>query len=74
MKTSVDIPDRELRELIKLTKAKTKREAIVTAIGDFNRRQRMARLVEHSGAFGSLTTNEELEGLEGQEAHEERRR
>lgn len=68
MKTTVDIPDREFRELLRLTKAKTKREAIVIAIADFNRRQRMAALVKHSGTFRSLMTNEEIEALEAQEA------
>ena len=34
-----------------LTKAKTKREAVVTALEDFNRRQRMAELVKYAGTF-----------------------
>ena len=37
MKTTVDIPDEELEELIRHTGARTKRDAIVTAISDFNR-------------------------------------
>lgn len=69
MKTTVDIPDRELRELVKFTRAKTKRAAIVTAIMDFNRRRRMALLVKHSGTFRGLLTNEELEALEADEPH-----
>lgn len=69
MKTTVDIPDGELRELVRFTRAKTKREAIVTAISDFNRRRRMAALVKHSGTFRSLLTNEELEASEAQEPH-----
>jgi hypothetical protein len=68
MKTSVDIPDGALRELLKLTKAKTKREAIVTAIDDYNRRRRMAALAKHSGAFHSLMSNEDIEALEGRDA------
>ena len=69
MKTSLEIPDDELRDLVKFTRAKTKREAIVTAITDFNRRRRMAALVKHSGAFRSLPTNEEIEALEAREPH-----
>lgn len=65
MKTSVDIPNDELRELLRFTRAKTKREAIVTAIADFNQRRRMAALVKHSGTFRSLMTNEQIEALEG---------
>jgi hypothetical protein len=67
MKTSVEIPDGELEDLLKFTKAKTKREAIVTAITDFNRRQRMAALVKHSGTFRSLMTNDQIEALEVRE-------
>ncbi|MBI3181375.1 MAG: DUF2191 domain-containing protein [Myxococcales bacterium] len=70
MKTTVDIPDDEFRQLLRFTKAKTKREAIVTAIGDFNRRQRMAALVKHSGAFRSLMRNEDIEALEERDIRE----
>jgi hypothetical protein len=69
MKTTVEIPDAELRALVKFTRAKTKREAIVTAIVDFNHRRRMAALVKHSGTFRSLPTNEEVEALEEREPH-----
>jgi hypothetical protein len=69
MKTSVEIPDGELHDLVKFTRAKTKRAAIVTAIVDFNRRQRMAALVKHSGAFRCLLTNDEIEALEEREPH-----
>jgi hypothetical protein len=73
MKTSIDIPDDELRDLVKFTRAKTKKAAIVTAIADFNRRRRMAALIRHSGTFRSLTTNEELEALEAEEPHGRRK-
>ena len=69
MKTTVEIPDGELRDLVRFTRAKTKRVAIVTAIEDFNRRRRMAALIRHSGTFQSLVTNEEIEALEEQEPH-----
>ena len=64
MKTSLDIPDIELRDALRFTKAKTKREAIVTAVADYNRRQRMAALVKHFGTFNSLMTNAEIEALD----------
>lgn len=69
VKTTVDIPDDELRDLVEFTHAKTKRQAIVTAIADFNRRRRMAALVRFSGTFQSLSTNEEIERLEDEEPH-----
>jgi hypothetical protein len=64
VKTTVDIPEGELRDLVKFTRAKTKREAIITAIMDFNQRRRMAALIRHSGSFRSLMTNEEMEALD----------
>jgi len=64
MKTTIDIPDRELRDAMKFTKAKTKREAVVKALEEFNRRQRMAALTKYLGTFESLMTNEEIEALD----------
>lgn len=61
MKTTIDIPDGELEDVIRFTKAKTKREAIVTAIADFNRRRRMAELVRFAGTCADLITPEELQ-------------
>ena len=74
MKTTVEIPDSELRDLVRFTRAKTKRVAIVTAIEDFNRRRRMSALTKHSGTFQSLSTNEEIEALEQKESRRRRRR
>lgn len=46
--------------------AKSKREAVVTALREFNRRQRMARLVRFSGTC-DFVDNEALEAVEMQE-------
>jgi len=69
MKTTVDIPEDELRDLVKFTRAKTKRQAIVTAVTDFNKRRRMTALIRHSGTFRALMTNEEIEALDEREPH-----
>ena len=66
MKTTVDIPDQELKDVMRFTQATTKREAIVTAIADFNRRRRMAALSEHAGKADSLMSPEELQALRRQ--------
>jgi Arc/MetJ family transcription regulator len=63
MKTTVDIPEHELKEAMRSIGAKTKREAILTALVDFNRRNRMAKLVRYSGTC-NFPTNEEIEALE----------
>lgn len=60
MKTTVDIPDKELSDVMRYTRATTKREAIVAAITDFNRRKRMADLVKHAGTCDALITVDEL--------------
>jgi hypothetical protein len=56
----LDIPDKELTALLRYTRAKTKREAIVTAIKEFNRRRRIAALVKYAGTSKTFTTSEEL--------------
>lgn len=60
MKTTIDIPDQELREVMRHTGARTKREAVVTAIAEFNRRQRARELVARFGTFDDFMTQEEL--------------
>ena len=60
MKTTLDIPEKELTDAMRFTHAKTKREAIVTAITEFNRRKRMAELTKHSGSSDSFMTVAEL--------------
>ena len=50
MKTTVDIPEAELADAMRFTRARTKREAIVTAIAEFNRRRRMAELARRAGS------------------------
>ena len=61
MKTTIDIPDGELSDAMRFTRAKTKREAVVTAIADFNRRRRMADLVKYAGTCPDLMTVDELQ-------------
>jgi hypothetical protein len=68
MKTTVDIPDRELRDAMRYTRARTKREAIVTAIADFNRRKRMAELTRYSGVSETMMTHEKMKDFERQQA------
>jgi hypothetical protein len=67
MKTTIDIPDSELRDAIRFTGAKTKREAVVTAIREFNRRKRAAEAVKMFGTFKSVAANNEIEGWDSHE-------
>jgi len=67
MKTTIDIPDNELKDAMRFTKAKTKREAVVKVLEDFNRRRRMAELVKYSATFSdTFPTNDEIEAVEAE--------
>lgn len=60
MKTTIDIPERALRDVMRNTGAATKREAVVTAIEDYNRRKRLAAIVKDFGTLKDFMTQEEL--------------
>ncbi len=57
---TLDIPDDALRDLMAFTRAETKRAAIVQAVDDFNRRQRMARLTKVAGTFKDFMSQKDL--------------
>ena len=60
MKTTIDIPAKELQDAIRFSGAATKREAVLTALAEYNRRQRMARLARHLGTCKNMMTAEQL--------------
>jgi hypothetical protein len=66
MKTTIDIPENELRDAMRFTRATTKREAVVRVLEEFNRRRRMAELVKYAGTFSDeFPTNDEIEAIDG---------
>lgn len=67
MKTTIDIPDDLLQEAMKHSGAKTKKEAVVTAVADYNRRRRMAALTRHLGSCRKLMTLGQLRRMRAQE-------
>lgn len=60
MKTTIDIPEKTLADAMRYTGAKTKREAVVKALEEFNRLQKVGNLV---ASFGTLdfASNDEIE-------------
>ena len=60
MKTTIDIPENELQDVIRYTKASTKKEAIITAVREFNSSVRRAELAKEFGTFKDFITKEEL--------------
>jgi len=63
MKTTIDIPEKELRDVMKNTRAKTKREAVVTVIAEYNRRQRVEEVNRTMGKLDGFITLDELKKL-----------
>jgi len=64
MKTTIDIPERALEEAMKFTGAKTKREAVVTAVERFNRLKRLEKLnARVRGQFRDFMTQAELKAM-----------
>jgi len=70
MKTTIDIPEEELRQAIKYTGAKTKKEAVVFALKDFNKRRRLAKLAQMLGTFDDFMTHDELKNMREDEKWE----
>lgn len=63
MKTTIDIPDDALEEVMRHTGAATKREAVLVAIEEFNRRRRGARLASKLGKSATFMSQAELKRL-----------
>lgn len=64
MKTTIDIPEITLDEAMKFTGAKTKREAVVTAVERFNRLKRLEKLnARVRGQFRDFMTQAELKAM-----------
>jgi hypothetical protein len=64
VKTTIDIPDKSLREAIEHTGAKTKREAVVTAVDEFNRRRRLEEMAERlHGSCPDFMSQEDLKRM-----------
>ncbi len=64
MKTTVDIPSSELKAVVKNTGARSRAEAVLRAVKDFNRRRRLAALAERlKGALPNFMTLEDLKAM-----------
>jgi len=60
MKTTIDIPDQMLKEVMRSSKASTKREAVLLAIEEYNRRNRQREMIKYLGTFKSIMSPKEL--------------
>ncbi len=65
MKTTIDIPEDALADAMRYAGAKTKREAVVKALEDFNRRRRVEIfLKEAAGSMPDFPSNDETEAAD----------
>ena len=69
MKTTLNIPDKRMKALLKATKAKTKTEAINTAIEDYIYQENVKKVMALAGT-GGFMTREELQEMREMELHE----
>ncbi len=64
MKTTIDIPENILEEAIRHTGAKTKKEAVVTAVEKYNKLRRLADLnARIRGTFKEFMSQEDLKRM-----------
>ena len=63
MKTTVDIPEKELEDVMRYTKAATKTEAVSRAVADFNRRHRLGKLAAELGTLREMMTRQDLDKM-----------
>lgn len=63
MRITVDIPETLLKEAMRFSNASTKRQAVLAALEEYNRRHRMAKLVRRLGKSDGFYTDHELRKL-----------
>lgn len=64
VKTTIDIPDATLADAMRFTAAKTKREAVVKALTEFNRLQKVEAILAAAGSFPDFRSNDEVEAAD----------
>ncbi len=67
MKTTIDIPEKLLREVMKLSRAETKREGVVAAMEEYTRRRHVEDLIAMLGKSDTFMTEAELMAMRQQE-------
>ena len=63
MKTLIDIPDDLMKELLKWSKAKTKKAAVTLAITEFLNRKKREKLISLMGKLDLNMTQVDLERM-----------
>jgi hypothetical protein len=63
VKTTIDIPDEMLKSAMMYSGASTRREAIIAALTEFNRRRQLERVRAMLGTFKNIISVEALQEL-----------
>lgn len=63
MKTTIDIPNKLMEDALLYSGSRTKREIVVCALEEYNRRHRMARLSKSFGKCNRFMTVSELQKM-----------
>ncbi len=63
MKTTLDIPESSLKELLKCGNFKSKKEAVNTAIETYLQNKRIESLLEAGGTMEDFMTQDDLTGI-----------
>ncbi len=63
MKTTIDIPENILKEVLFYSQAKTQRGAVLTAMEEYVRLRKMQKIAEKLGTFEQVLTQSELKKL-----------
>ncbi len=64
-KANYDLPEGMLAKVLKLAKAKTKRQALITAMEEYIRRKKMERLIASQGKIPLRWTRASLRKFRG---------
>jgi len=74
MKTTIDIPEGTMEEAMKFTGAKTKRDAVVTAVERFNHLKRLEKLnARVRGQFRDFMIQSDLKAMRESDTPKARR-
>jgi Arc/MetJ family transcription regulator len=60
MKTTIDIPNATLKEVMRNARTTVKRDAVLAAIEDYNRRCRLRSLMDRLGTSDTFMSHAEL--------------
>lgn len=72
MKTTLNIPDKQLETLLELTNAKTKTEAINKAIEEYILQEKIKALLALEGSCPDFMTQDELQEMRNLELEEQK--